>query len=130
MGKYIFLGGALFSVGILFGCDEVSSDKIDDVSSGFVYEYEASEEKSEVRESLQNDSYNSHNKDLGKTSASSADADKSECHPSYSGCLKIGAGDYDCAGGSGNGPNYTGRVQVLGYDEFGLDRDKDGIGCE
>jgi len=54
----------------------------------------------------------------------------SECHPSYGGCLKKNAGDYDCRGGSGNGPNYTGMVKVVGYDEFGLDRDKDGRGCE
>lgn len=53
------------------------------------------------------------------------------CHPSYEGaCLLIGAGDYDCAGGSGNGPNYTGRVIVVGPDKFDLDRDNDGIGCE
>jgi hypothetical protein len=26
----------------------------------------------------------------------------SNCHPSYSGCLKMNAGDYDCAGGYGN----------------------------
>ena len=55
---------------------------------------------------------------------------KSNCHSSYSGCLKTNAGDYDCAGGSGNGPNYTGRVRVIGPDVFGLDRDKDGWGCE
>ncbi|QSH39353.1 hypothetical protein JXR01_03595 [Candidatus Kaiserbacteria bacterium] len=54
----------------------------------------------------------------------------SNCHPSYSGCLKANASDYDCAGGSGNGPYYTGTVQVLGPDVFGLDRDKDGWGCE
>lgn len=54
----------------------------------------------------------------------------SNCHPSYSGCLKMNAGDYDCAGGSGNGPNYTGTVRVYGSDPFGLDRDKDGWGCE
>lgn len=43
----------------------------------------------------------------------------------------ISQGDYDCAGGSGNGPNYVqGPVVVVGYDEFGLDRDNDGIGCE
>ena len=53
-----------------------------------------------------------------------------KCHPSYSGCLKIDAGDYDCIGGSGNGPNYTGLVQVIGPDVFGLDRDGDGWGCE
>ena len=54
------------------------------------------------------------------------------CHPSYVGvCLQMGIGDYDCAGGSGNGPNYVqGPFQVIGYDEFGLDRNGDGVGCE
>jgi hypothetical protein len=56
----------------------------------------------------------------------------SNCHPSYQGeCLKVGTGDYDCAGGSGNGPNYVqGTVRVVGPDEFDLDRDGDGWGCE
>ncbi len=54
----------------------------------------------------------------------------SSCHPSYSGCLEINAGDYDCADGSGNGPNYTGTVRVHGSDPFDLDRDNDGWGCE
>ena len=58
------------------------------------------------------------------------DSQASKCHPSYSGCLKQGAGDYDCAGGTGNGPNYTGAVQVYGLDSFDLDRDNDGWGCE
>ncbi|RJQ30011.1 hypothetical protein C4571_00025 [Candidatus Parcubacteria bacterium] len=54
-----------------------------------------------------------------------------QCHPSYSGaCLSPNASDYDCRGGSGNGPYYTGRVQVIGPDVFGLDRDGDGWGCE
>lgn len=53
------------------------------------------------------------------------------CHPSYAGaCLDPDASDYDCAGGSGNGPKYTGRVTVVGPDVFDLDRDNDGIGCE
>lgn len=54
----------------------------------------------------------------------------SNCHPNYSGCLKINAGDYDCSTGSGNGPNYTGPVRVYGSDPFDLDRDNDGWGCE
>lgn len=55
-----------------------------------------------------------------------------KCHPSYKGaCLKKNAGDYDCAGGSGDGPNYVrGPVRVVGSDPFKLDRDKDGIACE
>ncbi len=54
------------------------------------------------------------------------------CDPSYPGvCLHDGIGDYDCAGGSGNGPNYVdGPIRVLPPDPFGLDRDGDGLGCE
>lgn len=54
----------------------------------------------------------------------------SNCHPSYSGCLKMNAGDYDCTSGSGNGPNYTGPVEVHGSDPYDLDRDNDGVGCD
>lgn len=57
---------------------------------------------------------------------------QSNCHPSYpSVCLATDKGDYDCAGGSGNGPNYVnGPIEVLQPDPFGLDGDNDGIGCE
>lgn len=58
-----------------------------------------------------------------------AAAAPSDCHASYTPCLPI-VSDVDCEGGSGNGPVYTGRVQVIGPDEYGLDRDGDGIGCE
>ena len=53
------------------------------------------------------------------------------CHPSYTGaCLDPNASDYDCQGGDGNGPMYTGRVKVVGPDVFRLDRDGDGVACE
>lgn len=55
------------------------------------------------------------------------------CHASYSGaCVPTGFSDVDCAGGGGNGPGYVGskNFQVVGPDEFGLDADGDGIGCE
>jgi hypothetical protein len=57
---------------------------------------------------------------------------KRNCHPNYKWkCLKRNAGDYDCAGGSGNGPNYvSGPVKVVGADPFRLDADHDGLGCE
>lgn len=55
---------------------------------------------------------------------------QSQCHPSYEGACLDQPGDYDCAGGSGNGPNYTGPVRVVGPDEYDLDRDGDGEGCE
>lgn len=57
-------------------------------------------------------------------------AQESTCHSGYSGCLNASASDYDCASGSGNGPYYTGAVQVYGSDPFDLDRDNDGWGCE
>jgi len=54
------------------------------------------------------------------------------CDPGYVGeCLKDGIGDYDCAGGSGDGPNYVySEVTVVGPDVFGLDANGNGIGCE
>ena len=57
--------------------------------------------------------------------------DDGDCDPSYDGaCLDASASDYDCEGGSGDGPEYTGTVTVIGDDHFGLDRDGDGIACE
>ncbi|WP_280420083.1 hypothetical protein [Nocardia carnea] len=56
-------------------------------------------------------------------------AQPSQCHSSYDPCVPI-TSDVDCAGGSGNGPAYTGRVRVTGPDEYDLDRDGNGIGCE
>jgi len=53
----------------------------------------------------------------------------SNCDPNYSGCVPI-ASDVDCVGGSGNGPAYTGTVQVIGSDIYDLDRDGNGWGCE
>jgi hypothetical protein len=52
-----------------------------------------------------------------------------ECHPSYDPCVPF-ASDVDCQGGSGDGPSYTGTVRVIGLDEYGLDDDGDGVGCE
>jgi PASTA domain len=57
----------------------------------------------------------------------------SNCDPAYPDvCLHVGVGDYDCSGGSGNGPNYVeGPVRVLPPDPFDLDgNDNDGLGCE
>jgi PASTA domain len=51
------------------------------------------------------------------------------CTPGYSPCLPP-ASDYDCSGGSGDGPKYTGYVTVTGSDPYGLDADGDGAGCE
>lgn len=60
-----------------------------------------------------------------------APSEESECDPNYSGaCLNPNASDYDCEGGSGNGPYYTGEVTVVGVDRYGLDADGDGVGCE
>ena len=54
----------------------------------------------------------------------------SNCTPGYSPCLPP-ASDYDCAGGTGNGPKYAdGPIRVTGSDPYDLDRDGDGVGCE
>ena len=59
-----------------------------------------------------------------------------DCHESYPDqCLSSDAGDYDCAEGSGDGPEHaTGPLQVdhsvSDPDPFDLDRDGDGTGCD
>lgn len=56
---------------------------------------------------------------------------EASCDSNYSGaCLDPNASDYDCAGGSGDGPEYTGPVQVVGSDPYDLDSDGDGYACE
>jgi hypothetical protein len=54
------------------------------------------------------------------------------CDPSYPDvCLDPTAVDYDCAGGSGDGPRYvSGPIRVRPPDPFDLDREGDGWGCE
>jgi hypothetical protein len=67
----------------------------------------------------------------GTASAARVQSASSSCHPSYKGaCLDPNASDYDCAGGSGDGPRYTGPVRVVGSDPFRLDADGDGFGCD
>lgn len=57
--------------------------------------------------------------------------DGEDCDPNYAGeCLDPTASDYDCAGGDGGGPQYTGQVEIIGADPHDLDRDGDGIACE
>lgn len=51
------------------------------------------------------------------------------CTDGYDPCLPPAA-DYDCEGGTGDGPAYTGSVAVTGYDPYDLDSDNDGAGCE
>jgi hypothetical protein len=57
---------------------------------------------------------------------------KQDCDPSYPDvCLDPAVEDYDCAGGSGNGPEYVeGPIRVRPPDPFDLDREGDGWGCE
>ena len=67
-----------------------------------------------------------------RPATTAAAASTGGCHPSYRGaCVPI-AEDVDCAGGTGNGPAYVAQkdIQVVGPDEYGLDADNDGIGCE
>jgi predicted Fe-S protein YdhL (DUF1289 family) len=53
------------------------------------------------------------------------------CDPNYAGaCLGPNSSDYDCEGGAGDGPDYTGTVEVVGDDPYDLDRDGDGSACD
>ena len=66
---------------------------------------------------------------VGVASAQSASAQS--CDANYGGVCVPVASDVDCAGGSGDGPEYvSGPVYVTGSDVYGLDRDGDGVACE
>ena len=60
------------------------------------------------------------------TLVAASDIGGSDCHPSYSPCLPI-VGDLDCADVRAMGKD---PVRVKGPDEYRLDSDKDGLGCE
>jgi hypothetical protein len=65
------------------------------------------------------------------SAATRQDGTRSDCDPGYEGaCLDPDAVDYDCEGGSGDGPKYTGTVTVVGADHYRLDNDGNGVGCE
>jgi resuscitation-promoting factor RpfB len=66
---------------------------------------------------------------ISNVQRSSDDGGSSNCTPGYTPCLPP-ASDYDCRGGTGNGPEYTGRVRVTGPDPYELDDDDDGVGCD
>lgn len=66
-----------------------------------------------------------------QTSGGDGGGEANGCNPYYPSVCLDKQGDYDCASGSGNGPNYvSGPITVLPPDPYGLDRDGDGIGCE
>lgn len=65
-----------------------------------------------------------------RTAPPAAAPQSASCHPSYVGTCVPLASDVDCPGGKGDGPAYVGPVRVVGDDEYGLDRDLDGVGCE
>lgn len=70
-------------------------------------------------------------RELDRELEAAAAAEGEDCHPSYEGaCLDPNASDYDCEGGSGDGPEYTGTVTLVGPDEYDLERDDDGIACD
>jgi endonuclease YncB( thermonuclease family) len=68
------------------------------------------------------------------TEAPATTEQATSCDPSYPTlCLDPTVSDYDCAGGSGNGPEYVQETDfpVRPPDPFGLDgNDNDGVGCE
>ena len=70
--------------------------------------------------------------DGGASGGASGGPPEPRCAPGYEGvCLDPDARDYDCGGGTGDGPRYVWKViRVTGSDPFDLDRDGNGWGCE
>ncbi len=67
---------------------------------------------------------------VGASAGSGQDNSSTSSCNGYSPCLPP-APDYDCAGGSGDGPEYAeGPIEVTGRDPYELDYDGDGTACE
>jgi hypothetical protein len=68
----------------------------------------------------------------GKFGPKTDDPERHNCDPDYpDDCLDPDVLDYDCTPGDGNGPRFVdGPIKVRGYDQFDLDRDGDGWGCD
>ena len=81
----------------------------------------------ETRQREDPDSVDSFDAEVGEVVDPGSSADVA-CTPGYDPCLPPSS-DYDCEGGEGNGPSYTGPVEVTGEDVYELDRDGDGVGC-
>ncbi|MDP9341414.1 MAG: excalibur domain-containing protein [Actinomycetota bacterium] len=69
-----------------------------------------------------------------QASSHSPAAHQKHCTKGYSPCLRnLHGADYDCYGGSGNGPYYTKSgvaYRVTGSDPYDLDSNNNGQGCE
>jgi len=59
----------------------------------------------------------------GSPASAQQGPDQGNCHPSYDPCVPNGVGDINC-------DDLAGPVAVNGPDDFGLDADNDGVGCE
>ena len=64
--------------------------------------------------------------DEGSGETTSASEPEPACHPSYVPCLPI-VGDLDCPDVVDLG---AAPVMIIGPDDYGLDADDDGVGCE
>ena len=68
---------------------------------------------------------------VGTRVAPEPEPQTSSCDPNYAGACVPVASDVDCAGGSGDGPEYVdGPVTVVGDDVYDLNRDDDNIACD
>ena len=94
------------------------------------HEAEEEEREREALEEKEQQQFEKEEREAAKAAQVGEEEHAAECDSNYSGCLDPNSPDYDCEGGEGDGPDYTGTVEVRGYDQFDLDRDGDGIGCD
>ena len=116
IGFWVLLLGAPFLSGFLPNNDASSSSVVES-------EEEFQSDSDYVSEpSYSDDGYDYDAYEL-ESDYESTYASESSCNPNYSGCVEDSYYDLDCA-------DIGFEVEVIGYDEYGLDRDGDGYGCE
>ncbi len=121
---------ALLMVGALAGGEDAAKDKAD--ASDRAQASDVAEQRRELARERRRlvAAERRREQEAALAAAAQPEPAAASCHPSYDPCLDPNASDYDCEGGSGDGPEYTGFVTVTGSDDYDLDSDGDGTGCE
>jgi hypothetical protein len=136
--RAVFGAAAAVAVILLAGCGDLAdsdsaSDLVTSTSSPTVAESASPSPSPTPAATTAADSEEDAAKDREAANEGPAAAGDCAAYANSAGWCTNGIGDYDCEGGSGNGPNYAPRnVDVVepGVDPFGLDRNNDGKGCE
>jgi len=124
LGLVVFLGMITSPIWISQGWEILFGNDNNSNTSSSVISTDDSDSKDNAESFDSSDFYDSSDSDSDSDTSYTGDAsDTGDCNPNYSPCISDAGYDLDCAD-----VGFT--VEVVGVDEYRLDRDGDGYGCE